>query len=191
MKRMIRALIAAAVLVSTLTCSALAATPDYTTDVDGTVTYDAAAETYSASYTGAIAGEQYVLLVANGTPDSYTVAQDTIQYIDQAAADGTVSFEGFIPMSVTDSVVLLGGKFEDGQSPKILGTIISQYMLGDVDENEEITADDALQALQIALEIFEPTDSQFKSADVDCSGEVTADDALRILQYALDIIDEF
>ena len=40
MKRMIRALVAAAVLVSSLTVSAFAATDGYTTDVSGTVTCD-------------------------------------------------------------------------------------------------------------------------------------------------------
>ena len=190
MKRMIRALLAAAVLVSSLTVSAFAATDGFTTDVDGTVT--CADGKYTASYTGAEAGEQYVLLVVEGTPESYSVSQDSILYINQVAADanGVVTFSDFIPMNVANSVVLLGGYFSDG-SPKVLGTILSQYTLGDVDDNGEITADDALQALQIALGITAPTDTQFKAADADASGDITADDALLVLQYALGIIDEF
>lgn len=190
MKRMIRALVAAAVLVSSLTVSAFAATDGYTTDVSGTVTCDG--EKYTATYTGAEAGEQYVLLVVEGTPESYTVTQGSILYINQTAADanGTVTFSGFIPMNVADSVVLLGGYFADG-SPKVLGTIQAQFIPGEVDDSEGITADDALVTLQIALGIVEPTAAQYQAADVDATGDVTADDALLVLQYALGIITEF
>jgi len=190
MKRMIRALLAAAVLVSSLTVSAFAATDGYTTDVSGTVTCDG--EKYTASYAGAEAGEQYVLLVVEGSPDAYSVTEDSILYINQVAADanGTVTFADFIPMNVADSVVLLGGYFADG-SPKALGTILSQYTLGEVDGKGGVTADDALVTLQIALGITTPTDTQMKAANVDGKGGVTADDALLILQYALGIINKF
>jgi len=85
MKRMIRALVAAAVLVSSLTVSAFAATDGYTT---GSV--DHANGKYSASYTDAEAGEQYVLLVVKGSPDDYSVTEDSILYINQTAADANV-----------------------------------------------------------------------------------------------------
>jgi len=187
MKRMIRALVAAAVLVSSLTVSAFAATDGYTT---GSV--DHANGKYSASYTDAEAGEQYVLLVVKGSPDDYSVTEDSILYINQTAADanGTVTFADFIPMKVADSVALLGGYFADG-SPKVLGTILSQYTPGDLDEDDGVTADDALIALQLALGIVDPVNSQLQAGDVDGSGDVTADDALLILQYALGIISEF
>lgn len=192
MKRMIRALIAAAVLVSSLTCSAFAVEDKPTTNIDGTVSYDGTLK-YSASYDSATDKNQYVLLVAEGTPDKWTVTQDSILYIDQAAASGnTVSFTDFIPMTVADSVVLLGGNFGDGiTSPIILGTIKSQYMLGDVNGDGHVRINDARLALQISLGKLTPTDTQRKSADVSQDGNVRVNDARLILQYTLGKITEF
>lgn len=126
MKQLIRLGICLGVLVAALTCSALAATDGYTTDQDGTVTYSEATGKYTASYTGTTSGSQYVILVVEGSADKWSVSEDTIMYIDQKAADANgVSFD-FIPRSTPDCVVLLGGEFSDGQSPKVLGTLISQ-----------------------------------------------------------------
>ena len=191
MKRMIRALIAAAVLVSSLTCSAFAATKDYTTDINGTVNYDTANGTYSASCTGLTSGKQYVLLVAEGTPDNYAITENSILYIDQAGSDGSISFPAFIPKNIADSVVLLGGEFADGSSPKVLGTIISQYTLGDVNDDGQITAGDALDILQHTVQIITLEGNAMKAADVDGTPGVSAGDALSILQYTVGLIEEF
>ena len=81
----------------------------------------------SVSYKYAIAGEQYALLVVKGTENNYTVSEETIVYIDQKAADnqGVVSFQ-FIPKSSNEPcVVLLGGKFNDGSSPKVLDSLFT------------------------------------------------------------------
>lgn len=191
MKRMIRVLLAAAVLVTSLTCSAFAATPDYTTDISGTVDYDATTGTYSASCTGLTSGKQYVLLVAEGTPDSYTITQDSILYIDQAGSDGSISFPAFIPKNIADSVVLLGGEFADGSSPKVLGTIISQYTLGDVNDDGFVLADDAYMALQASVGNLTLDSMQTKAADVTRDTLVLADDAYLILQYSVGNVTEF
>lgn len=124
MKRWTRIGLCLGVLTAALTCSALAATPDYTTDGAGTVTCTDG--TYTASYANAISGNQYVILVVKGTVNQYSVSEDTIMYIDQKAAEGdTISFD-FIPRNTPDCVVLLGGEFVDGLSPKVLGTLIGQ-----------------------------------------------------------------
>lgn len=130
MKKMIRLGLCLGLLSAALTCTALAATPNYTTDKDGTVTYQDGK--YSASYSGTKTDNQYVLLVVKGTVDSdgvahYSVEEDTIVYIDQQQATAAgVSFENWIPMSTPDCVVLLGGEFGDGRSPKVLGTLKGQ-----------------------------------------------------------------
>ncbi len=191
MKRMIRALIAAAVLVTSLTCSAFAATTDYTTDINGTVNYDATTGTYSASCSGLTSGKQYVLLVAEGTPDSYTITENSILYIDQAGSDGSVSFPAFIPKNIADSVVLLGGEFADGSSPKVLGTIVSQYTLGDVNDDGFVLADDAYMALQASVGNLTLDSMQTKAADVTRDTLVLADDAYLILQYSVGNVTEF
>ena len=136
MRKMLRLGLCLGVLAAALTCTALAAgtsTPGSTTASDGcTVIENPDGRSYTAAYTGAKEGEQYALLVVRGTVDEKgalpPISDDTIMYIEQTAADdnGTVSFENFIPKSTPDCVVLLGGVFEDGISPKVLGTLEAQ-----------------------------------------------------------------
>ena len=182
MKRMIRALIAAAVLVSSLTCSAFAATKDYTTDINGTVNYDTANGTYSASCTGLTSGKQYVLLVAEGTPDSYTITENSILYIDQAGSDGSISFPAFIPKNIADSVVLLGGEFADGSSPKVLGTIVSQYTLGDVNDDGRVNGLDTTMLMRALGRLETLTGNQEKAADVTKDGRVNGLDTTKLMR---------
>lgn len=126
MRKWLRLGLCLGLLTVALTCSALAADGDFTTNKDGTVTYNEGTGKYTASYDGVMDGNQYALLVVKGDENSHPINEDTIMYIDQAQANGTsVSFE-FIPKSTPDCVVLLGGEFGDGISPKILGTLIGQ-----------------------------------------------------------------
>lgn len=182
MKRMIRALIAAAVLVSSLTCSAFAATKDYTTDINGTVNYDTANGTYSASCTGLTSGKQYVLLVAEGTPDNYAITENSILYIDQAGSDGSISFPAFIPKNIADSVVLLGGEFADGSSPKVLGTIVSQYTLGDVNDDGRVNGLDTTMLMRALGRLETLTGNQEKAADVTKDGRVNGLDTTKLMR---------
>ncbi len=64
-------------------------------------------------------------------------------------------------------------------------------MFGDLDESGEVTASDALLALQMATNKVDFTDEQSAVADVDGDGKVTANDALLILQYATKKINSF
>ncbi|HJC41718.1 MAG TPA: hypothetical protein H9701_09245 [Candidatus Intestinimonas pullistercoris] len=131
MKHWLRLALCAGALAALLTCGASAAEMDYTTNVNGTVTYDSVSGKYTASYNQTIDGQQYALLVVKGTYENgaadYSISEDTIMYIDQMAAGSTgVSFN-FIPRSTPDCVVLLGGVFEGGvESPVVLGTLIGQ-----------------------------------------------------------------
>lgn len=125
MRKWLRLGLCLGLLTVALTCSALAATDGYTTDEKGTVTYNGDGS-YTASYSAAtIAGNQYALLVVKGTPGNYSISADTIMYIDQVADENGVSFT-FIPKSVPDCVVLLGGEFVQETSPVLLGTLIGQ-----------------------------------------------------------------
>lgn len=110
------------------------------------VKYDAVEAAADAKYditvsdASIIAGNEYALLIAKwtkpatdpavgGTVTTPTIDVTTLTYIDQttAVADGTkgkVVFEDFIPKTVPDSVVLLGGKFAgDVTSPVVIGYI--------------------------------------------------------------------
>ncbi len=70
-------------------------------------------------------------------------------------------------------------------------TVAAGLTLGDVDENGDVNAADALLALQIATQKVTPSDTQTKAADVDGGTGVTANDALVILQYATKKISQF
>lgn len=58
------------------------------------------------------------------------------------------------------------------------------YLLGDVNGNGEITAQDALWVLQIASQKREADDIQRQAADINNDGEVTGYDALILLKIA-------
>lgn len=62
---------------------------------------------------------------------------------------------------------------------------------GDINNDTEITAADALMALQCAVDKITLTDDQLLAADIDGTEGVTAADALLILQYAVNKITSF
>lgn len=65
------------------------------------------------------------------------------------------------------------------------------YRLGDVDDDGEVTAADALLVLQAATAKLELSDAQALAADVDRRDGVTSADALLILQYTTHKISSF
>ena len=202
MKRLIHSLLAAAVLVSAMTVTAFASTPEtfaHTTDINGALACTnstAGAEVYTATYTGVTPGKDYVLLVVKGDANTYkdNLTKDpsgNLLYIYQKAAEanGTISFS-ILPMAVENSVVVLGG----GNEPVILGTInkyVPPYILGDVNNNGKVQINDARLALQISLGKLIPTETQKIAADVNRNGKVQINDARLILQYTLGKIEEF
>lgn len=122
MKKWIRLGLCTAVLAAALACTALAA--EGAVYGTGAVSYDGAkcSVTYSEGLTD---GNQYVLLLVT---DPNSINDEGVMYIDQAAAaDGKVSFAGFIPREwPTDGqtwTALLGGEFTDSTSPKTIGTL--------------------------------------------------------------------
>ena len=130
MRKWLRLGLCLGALTVALTCSALAATSEYTTDKEGTVDYSASTGStgkYTATYDKVISGNQYALLVVKGTEADHPINENTIMYIDQKAASGsTISFD-FIPKSTPDCVVLLGGVFNgEVTSPVTLGTLIGK-----------------------------------------------------------------
>ena len=109
-----------------------------------------------------------------------------IEYIDQgnvqnSGTTGTVTFTVY-PKASSGPIYL----YVDDMSNKI-----KNYVLGDVDNNGLINANDALMALQIGGKLITPTERETLAADVDKNGTVNANDALMILQYAGKIITEW
>ena len=126
-KKLLRAALLAAALVLVLTTAAFAAEGDIH-PVNATSAEKSGEDGYTVTYTNAaIADKQCVLLVVAGTYDGstpvYEISESTIQYIDQKAADGSVSFT-YIPKSTPDSLVLLGVEGQSG--PILLATVESK-----------------------------------------------------------------
>ena len=118
-----------------------------------------------------------------------------IEYIDQgnvqnSGTTGTVTFTVY-PKASSGPIYL----YVDDMSNKIkkIGSfnLYQNYVLGDVDNNGLINANDALMALQIGGKLITPTERETLAADVDKNGTVNANDALMILQYAGKIITEW
>lgn len=65
------------------------------------------------------------------------------------------------------------------------------YTLGDINEDGEKNAADALLALQHSVKLTTLKDGQFSAADVDENGDVNASDALYILQHSVKLIEKF
>lgn len=149
------------------------------------------AERLQVTYTGGEVSAQYLIL---GLSDESGVpTQGNIVYIDQVGAEtGTVTFN------------LYPSRLEPGKTYEIyLSSSASTgittftkiasfqyyvpYTLGDVDGDGELSASDALNALQIAVDDarYTWTTNQRLAAEVDGDGEPTATDALFILQHAV------
>lgn len=79
------------------------------------------------------------------------------------------------------------------KAEKDLYLILHPYTLGNVDMDEEnkITANDALLALQASVDKADLTDVQKLAAEVDGREGISANDALLILQYSVKKIDRF
>ena len=65
------------------------------------------------------------------------------------------------------------------------------YTLGDINNDAKINADDAVLALQYAVQLVELDGTQVLAGDVNKDNKVNADDAVKILQYAVKIITGF
>ena len=71
------------------------------------------------------------------------------------------------------------------------GDIPADYILGDVNDDGEVAANDALMALQAATQKITLTETQRKAANVDTDETVTANDSLLILQKSTQKIQKF
>ena len=204
MKRKLSALLLAALLLVSLSMTALAADPPaygaynikaesgYTLTPDGTAdgSFYANASAFTLSCPAGTSGEQTLVLLLAG--DSRVPTADNLQYIDQQASDGSsISFtlkpkeltagtSYSVYLSTTSKAVTKVASFQYGEKPA--------YTLGDVDGNGKIEPADALWILQSLVDAKTLDDSQILAADIDKNGKIEPVDALKILQYLVDII---
>ena len=204
MKRKLSALLLAALLLVSLSMTALAAdTPTYgaynvkaesgyTLMPDGAADggFYANASAFTLSCPAGTSGEQTLALLLVG--DSRVPTAENLQYIDQQASDGSsISFtlkpkeltagtSYSVSLSTTSKAVTKVASFQYGEKPA--------YTLGDVDGNGKIEPADALWILQSLVDAKTLDDSQILAADIDKNGKIEPVDALKILQYLVDII---
>lgn len=203
MKRKLPALLLAALLLVSLSMTALAAdTPTYgaynvkaesgyTLMPDGAADggFYANASAFTLSCPAGTSGEQTLVLLLVG--DSRVPTAENLQYIDQQASDGSISFtlkpkeltagtSYSVYLSTTSKAATRVASFQYGEKPA--------YTLGDVDGNGKIEPADALWILQSLVDAKTLDDSQILAADIDKNGKIEPVDALKILQYLVDII---
>ena len=99
-----------------------------------------------------------------------------------AIVTGVSPGTAFITVTATDD--------ETGRSvsSEVMITVTARLM-GDIDANGTVNANDALLVLRAALGIITLTPEQRAAADMDASGTVTANDALMILRLTLGLIE--
>ena len=201
MKRRMRALLLAGLMLAMLTAAAFAEDTDLGVfNVRGPLTvtngtqegnFYRGADTFELNCTG-LTGEYSLVLLLAG--DSKVPTSSNIQYIDQlTVTNGTAKFTlkpkaltvgtYHIYVSTSDKALEEIASFAYGEEP--------EYTLGDVNGDGKFTSADALWALQGAVEARVLTGKQFMAADVDGNGKLTSKDALKILQYAIGKITTF
>ena len=65
----------------------------------------------------------------------------------------------------------------------------SEFILGDINGDGIIKANDARKALRFSAELETPTDAEFQAADVNKDGQIRANDARKILRASADLED--
>lgn len=108
-------------------------------------------------------------------PDSVTnIADKAFGYYN----DGKDKYETFTIYGVKDSAAETYAKENEFEFIEIENS----SKKGDIDGDGTITSSDALNVLQLVVNVKELTDEQKKAADLDGDGEITSTDALYILQ---------
>lgn len=206
MKRKFPALLLAALLLISLSMTALAedtptygaynvkAESGYTLMPDGAADggFYANASAFTLSCPAGTSGEQTLVLLLVG--DSRVPTAENLQYIDQQASDGSISFtlkpkeltagmSYSVYLSTTSKAVTRVASFQYGEKPA--------YTLGDVNNDGKINSTDALLVLQYAVNTVSLDSAQQMAADVNRDGKINSTDALLILQYAVNIIKTF
>ena len=138
-------------------------------------------------------GEEKYITYNDGTTE-----QSAIYYADQVDYDNTNKLVFSIPSSVAEGTnynVLVGGTDVDVPALYKNVEVPAAFMYGDIDEDKEITMNDALIIAQYFVEIpaaknkldSAETSYLFTAADIDEDTEVTMNDALVVAQYFVEI----
>ena len=160
-------------------------------DYTGTVYENAAKLTLTFS---GQAGKQYMVFLLKGEA---VPTEDSIQYINQAAGNGTVNFEIYPKDLKAERDYHLYVSGTDLDYTQVATFSVANawekvpYTLGDVNQDGKITTYDATLILQHIAGSTILTGSMEQAADTDHNSKVTTYDATLILQYIAGSIDGF
>lgn len=135
------------------------------------------------TYSGAEVGKEYLVFVLE---DGTTPTADNIVYIDQKSGTAAGTFDLYpsrLASGKTYNVFVSSSS--DGLTKVGSFGYYADYMLGDVDGNSKITANDASCVLMIAVGKGTWTEAQRLAADADRNGKITANDASVILRVVV------
>lgn len=141
------------------------------------------AERVAMTYSGAEAGTEYLVFVLE---DGTTPTADNIVYIDQKSGTAAGTFDLY-PSRLTSGKTynVFVSSSSDGLTKVGSFGYYADYMLGDVDGNSKVTANDARCILRDVVGKETLTESQRLAADVNRDGKVTANDARVILRVVV------
>ena len=128
-------------------------------------------------------GEQYLVFLLNG--GSTVPTQGNIRYINQQAGSSAMEFIIY-PDDLSEPGTYTVHLSDSDSYTQVASLTVAKppYTLGDVDDDGEITAIDAVKTLRAAAKLDVLDDAQQKAADVDKDSELTAIDAVKILRVA-------
>lgn len=165
-------------------------TGEHAANID--VTVGANADRMTVAYTDAEAGREYLVVA---TTDKVTgpenLKAEEIVYINQYSATGKTVSMLVYPKALSDGTYKLWISSNASNGITTLEQVASfkakrpAYKLGYIDDDDKITASDALCALQMSVGKGTWTDVQRSAANVDGDDKITASDALKILQAAV------
>lgn len=147
------------------------------------------------SFPGDTEQQYMVFLLKDGTVPT----ESNLMYIDQTTGATATSFTIY-PNTLEDAgdytvyVSSTDVAYKEVASFTVVANWVeAEYTLGDINNSGKPDVEDALYALQFALEKITLTETQISAANVwkPDTTSVDVDDAVRILQYAVEKIDEF
>lgn len=153
------------------------------TDTDGKSQY------INLTVTGLTANEQYLVLMVSGIytdASEAAITESTIRYIDQAAANGSVTFKVY-PNSMQSSTILLSGK---DVSLTIVATVKVPYIKGDANQDGKVNMHDATAVAKHSVKVAGATltGNALSAAEVTNDNNVNMHDATKIAKFAVKAI---
>lgn len=133
------------------------------------------------------------LYATSNTPESgITVIEDGLNQKEAVYYDLYIpekAFQNYCTSSVVcDEQGTLYYRNDSGRIFAIKAKDQDVFDYGDVNQDGDVTAADALLVLQSVVKLTTLTDAQEAAADVNCDGDIAAEDALIILKYVVKLI---